>query len=91
MASICGDDIAQKGGVVTEIREFQFDVMIRLPQGSPDIEDVLDRLFEAGCAEDEPAVVIRAVVFRDLCTAPEGHFNRGGPDASIPADTKRPG
>ena len=34
---------------MTEIREFQFDVMIRLPQGSPDIEDVLDRLFQAGC------------------------------------------
>ena len=34
---------------MTEIREFQLDVMIRLPQGSPDIEDVLDRLFQAGC------------------------------------------
>jgi len=35
--------------VVTEIREFEFDVMIRLPQGCPDIEVVLDRLYEAGC------------------------------------------
>ena len=34
---------------MTEIREFQFDVMIRLPQGCPDIWDVLDRLFQAGC------------------------------------------
>jgi hypothetical protein len=34
---------------MTEIREFQFDVMIRLPQGCPDIEDVVDWLYEAGC------------------------------------------
>lgn len=34
---------------MTEIREFQFDVMIKLPQGCPDIEDVVDRLFESGC------------------------------------------
>ena len=34
---------------MTEIREFQFDVMIRLPQGCPDLDDVLDRLFQAGC------------------------------------------
>jgi hypothetical protein len=34
---------------MTEIREFQFDVMIRLPKGSPDIEDLVDRLYEAGC------------------------------------------
>lgn len=34
---------------MTEIREFQFDVMIRLPKGNPDIEKVLDRLYEAGC------------------------------------------
>ena len=33
---------------MTEIREFQFDVMIRLPKGCPDIEDVVDRLYEAG-------------------------------------------
>jgi hypothetical protein len=34
---------------MTEIREFQFDVMIKLPQGCPDIEDVVDWLYEAGC------------------------------------------
>lgn len=34
---------------MTEIREFQFDVMIRLPMGCSDIEDVVDRLYEAGC------------------------------------------
>lgn len=34
---------------MTEIREFEFDVMIRLPQGCPDLDDVLDRLFQAGC------------------------------------------
>jgi hypothetical protein len=34
---------------MTEIREFQFDVMIKLPQGCPDIEDVVDKLFESGC------------------------------------------
>jgi len=34
---------------MTEIREFQFDVMIRLPEGCPDIEDVMDRLYESGC------------------------------------------
>lgn len=34
---------------MTEIREFKFDVMIRLPKGCPDIEYVLDRLYEAGC------------------------------------------
>lgn len=34
---------------MTEIREFQFDVMIRLPMSCPDIEDVVDRLYEAGC------------------------------------------
>ncbi len=34
---------------MSEVREFQFDVMIRLPQGCPDIEDVVDKLFESGC------------------------------------------
>ena len=34
---------------MTEIREFQFEVMIRLPKCCPDVEDVLDRLFQAGC------------------------------------------
>ena len=34
---------------MTEIREFQFDVMIRLPKCCPDVEDVLDRLYGAGC------------------------------------------
>ena len=39
---------------MTEIREFQFEVMIRQPKCCPDVEDVLDRLYEAGC---EDAVV----------------------------------
>jgi hypothetical protein len=34
---------------MTEIKEFQFDVMIRLPEGCLDIEDVVDRLYESGC------------------------------------------
>lgn len=34
---------------MTKIREFQFDVMIRLPKCCPDVEDVLDRLYGAGC------------------------------------------
>ena len=34
---------------MSEIREFQFDVMFRLPQRCPDIEDVVDKLFESGC------------------------------------------
>ena len=34
---------------MTEIREFQFEVMIRQPKCCPDVEDVLDRLFQAGC------------------------------------------
>ena len=34
---------------MSEVREFQFDVMIRLPQVCPDIEDVVDKLFESGC------------------------------------------
>lgn len=34
---------------MSEVREFQFDVMIRLPEGCPDIEDVVDRLYESGC------------------------------------------
>jgi hypothetical protein len=34
---------------MSEVQEFQFDVMIRLPQRCPDIEDVVDKLFESGC------------------------------------------
>jgi hypothetical protein len=40
---------------MTEIREFQFDVMIRLPKGSPDIEDVVDRLLTASGPVDQLA------------------------------------
>lgn len=36
---------------MSEIQEFRFDVMIRLPQRCPDIESVLDRLYESGCGD----------------------------------------
>lgn len=30
------------------IQEFEFDLIIRLPEGSPELEDLADALFEAG-------------------------------------------
>jgi hypothetical protein len=33
---------------MSEIQEFEFDLTIQLPDGAPDIEEVVDALFDAG-------------------------------------------
>jgi hypothetical protein len=33
---------------MSEMLEFEFDLIIRLPEGAPELEDLADALFEAG-------------------------------------------
>jgi hypothetical protein len=33
---------------MTALQEFEFDLIIRLPEGAPELEDLADALFEAG-------------------------------------------
>jgi hypothetical protein len=33
---------------MSETREFEFDLTIQLPDGAPDIEEIVDALFDAG-------------------------------------------
>lgn len=33
---------------MTALQEFEFDLIIRLPEGHPELEDLADALFEAG-------------------------------------------